>query len=713
MKLVDPDHRKGGYNQPQRPYICGLSSQGRPCDRGPNHRGKCPGGSACQPIMKGYRFQCTRSKAFGGPCEDGPAPDGSCSHPNPTCTPEASQRLLRTRIIKTSLVASVLVCIGILGSGFGRTFMFPGKLISAHSALDQRCESCHSSAEQGLSAALLRASHSSVQDDSELCLNCHDKGHQPFYAHGLDPRVLAQMHPEYASNPNKSAQLYCASCHRDHRGRDFPSAQLDNAKCQACHSVKIDDFESDHPSFHDYPNDHPPAIVFDHVLHQNQHFPERETRFTCDSCHLETAAFNMSVESFDATCRDCHDGDIRGVNLAGEPGVLVWSAPGLDVETLEEAGLNVGDWPAYGDLELSPFQRHFLPPSAETDLLVWDQVDLLDLSAATTEQLQAVQRTALNLKRQLANVLHSGQAALVDKVHSTQIAHRLGGLSEVVLKDAIQQWFPDLLTEAALIDQSKPLPASQANRSTTSAPKTPAPADDDLLLDSDDLGDDLLGGDDLLSSDDLNTDDLFGSGDDSLGDDLFGDNSQQPETSSLPEVSGSAWSSYGGWYRRGDGLYYRPASHQDAFMRSWLDALANSPALNGNLMQAKGAGACAKCHSIAGAEGQKRIAWQPYLGKGGRGFTRFSHKPHLDDPRLDCITCHKVDSENDYLGSLALRGSSFEANFKPIPASTCQTCHQTDLVRDDCLTCHNYHANRFSLTSPTSNIPAPTTPAGP
>jgi len=67
------------YERPNQPWLCGLADEGASCPTGPGRRGRCPGASACHPLLEGDRWVCNRSPARGGPCENGPSPDGSCS----------------------------------------------------------------------------------------------------------------------------------------------------------------------------------------------------------------------------------------------------------------------------------------------------------------------------------------------------------------------------------------------------------------------------------------------------------------------------------------------------------------------------------------------------------------------------------------------------------------------------------------------------------
>jgi hypothetical protein len=93
-----------------------------------------------------------------------------------------------------------------------------------------------------------------------------------------------------------------------------------------------------------------------------------------------------------------------------------------------------------------------------------------------------------------------------------------------------------------------------------------------------------------------------------------------------------------------------------------------------------------------------------------KGFTRFSHAPHL--LQLKCNECHQLTSEPS---EDAMRGKTRLANwsqaeeahqaassvdlvgqsdFAPIGRSTCIQCHRQDQASSSCTTCHAYHVDQ-------------------
>ncbi len=683
MKLQSLKHRDFPYERPDRTWVCGRKREGEPCFKGPNHRGVCPGGFACQPKMKGYRYLCARSSPAGGPCEKGPNPDGTCCLPNPVCQPELSMRAKRGRLVWGAIATTLLAFVVIMAAGFGLAFISPGPLSSVHADIESNCQSCHSTMDGGFQAALLNGLNSNAIHDGQKCLRCHDLGTHSFAVHSLSDQFLSQE-PETRWRGTKHAKLACATCHVDHRGRQHDPRDVSETTCDACHQTKIDDFNSDHPSFTDYPYSEFTSVAFDHVLHENKHFPEQSTPFDCLSCHQTIDSGAMGTITFDKSCVSCHAQDIKGLSQSGEPGLLVWSAPGLDIETLEEKGFNVGDWPPYSDLTMSPFQRSMVDVSEE-DLKVWVSIDLLDLLDADDEELKAIQRVALKIKKTTFDIQQQGHLAFRNGPNTLDPTF-FGGLPEASFKEAAADWFPRLESEMELWKQGKQLPAAAPVPANKTAKSDIAkPLENDSILGGDDLGD--LLSDDLLGDSDL-SDDILG------GDLLDPDLSNVTETNQSPAPAQSSdWVAEGGWYQRNEGLYYRPAVHRDLFIKSWLELLAHDrdPKSLKKLFSEKSPGACIKCHGVRESENGSQITWQPKTKKTTHALTHFDHGPHVGGSALACATCHITDPDSEFLDSFYTTDDKRLSNFAPVNIDTCKGCHEPGGVRRSCLTCHAYH----------------------
>lgn len=89
-----------------------------------------------------------------------------------------------------------------------------------------------------------------------------------------------------------------------------------------------------------------------------------------------------------------------------------------------------------------------------------------------------------------------------------------------------------------------------------------------------------------------------------------------------------------------------------------------------------------------------RVNWQSVTrNPAQRGFTKFSHSPHLIQPGLrDCFQCHQIDPEKSNAASfIGFDPTSFESNFVPIQVANCASCHREGSTTNSCTTCHNYH----------------------
>ncbi|MDQ8699763.1 cytochrome c3 family protein [Hyphomicrobium sp. LHD-15] len=186
----------------------------------------------------------------------------------------------------------------------------------------------------------------------------------------------------------------------------------------------------------------------------------------------------------------------------------------------------------------------------------------------------------------------------------------------------------------------------------------------------------------------------------------------EPQTRVAPvisiesDVDPESWAEYGGWYRQDFAIFYRPTGHKDKFIYSWLfltgpqapkgdagPAAAVFDALTGKDAQ----GSCAKCHSVDEIQGKGRVVnFSPPSAKSKKGrFTSFIHEPHfgLLETR-GCLSCHELEKGSPYLKSYEQGNpQNFASNFGAVKKDLCQTCHTSNMARQDCLLCHKYHVN--------------------
>ena len=577
---------------------------------------------------------------------------------------DVSRRVRRRLLIAGG--GTALGALLLLGSPAGPRLAIPGELSSQHALLREDCGACHTSGFGATKGPL----HGFVVSENSLeeaanCQGCHDLGRHALQTHGIaKPTLEAQTREvqQRLNAPNArapqarrlapsadSGEFSCATCHREHRGREFQLTAHSDMRCQTCHAQRFVSFTEGHPELGRYPYRRRLRIAFDHRSHLQRHFPQAKGEAapdSCTDCHASQDG-SMETRSFEQGCASCHADEIGGFGRADESGIAFIGLPAVDLLALEDAGIEVGPWPADADVAegvLTPFAFLLLTASAQTerDLEAVADLDWLDLSDANPGQLASMGRLLGQVKKLLLELETGGHDALRERlsaalrrdVPTSELAALSGVLSRDVVRNALQAWLPQLETRS---DMGEP----------------------DLALD-----------------DEVEED----------------------------------WSVAGGWYLNSQdfSIRYRPTGHGDAFLRAWLELAANAdptkPAsreLLTSLSDPEAAGRCAKCHSID-AEGDKRVAinWRASGGirdEHAKPLVRFSHSAHL--PLLDdrgCRTCHVLDSEaGDFYRAYEQNDARvFTSAFQAMERETCATCHSAQSASSSCLTCHTYHAVR-------------------
>ncbi|NNF45067.1 MAG: hypothetical protein HKO59_07900 [Phycisphaerales bacterium] len=141
VRLQQFGHRASRYEQPNPKWVCGWAAEGNPCRLGPDGKGRCPaaGQALCEPRRDGDRWLCARPELYGGVCEDGPRPDGSCCRPRPEqplCQPRLSWRARRGRLSASCVAVTIGLLALALQSDWGYPFISPGPLMSAHAVVE-------------------------------------------------------------------------------------------------------------------------------------------------------------------------------------------------------------------------------------------------------------------------------------------------------------------------------------------------------------------------------------------------------------------------------------------------------------------------------------------------------------------------------------------------------------------------------------------------
>ncbi len=644
---------RGDYDRPNRQWNCGLEIAGTPCSAGPTCHGKCPSLGECVPIRQGDRWVCNRGENRGGPCEHGPHPDGRCCRTQ-TCKPTRSLRAIRGRWLRGAAIFTVGVVLILIGTSRRNELLVPGPLTSHHAQViaradwENRCASCHPGA-NGPAADWLRTAIGGADGpgQSALCLKCHQDlatpGAEPMLAHGLPASAFPNRSAPVESSLvgltslgqpahglSASDPVACAACHQEHHGADHDLAAITDARCQACHTERYESFADGHPEFGMWPTTRRTRIRFNHASHKTTHYTKANKGFDCRACHLADETGDLTVRTdYHNSCAECHDADLV---RSFDDGLPFLSLPTIDRERLAEAGIELPAWPPQVDGDFDGDVSPFTKLLLASDPKASEAIRTLgaDFSFFDIDSDSPEQVEAAGVLVEAINGLLND---LQEEGHNA-ITARLERLTT---------------SQAKTADQVAGMPLELIDRlQRTWFGGEPAPRPFDAIEDR------RVGG---------------------------------------------------GWYLDDEQLTlgYRPSGHDDPLIRSWLDAIVSLPDDQAELRDAclaeftrPGApGGCFECHSLeTGPDNRLTINWR---GRDRldepRGFTRFSHRPHLVQPELfDCSHCHQIDPTAELSTSCSgMDPSQFTSEFVPVRKNDCTSCHRPHAAGDSCTQCHNYH----------------------
>jgi predicted CXXCH cytochrome family protein len=202
-----------------------------------------------------------------------------------------------------------------------------GPLTSAHAAYESDCAACHGGG--GSSRGVVDAT----------CRDCHERRG--------DPEVYT-LAAHWSASPADQrrdplpAEIACAACHLEHRGRRAEIARVADSLCLGCHD--FGSFSTRHPEF-DFAADGIPdsdTLTFPHSHHVNEVMRRRslaDPESACLACHEPSSAGGgFRPIDFDRHCSSCHlTATVRTPPLPVTPVASAASAdnPALGVETLE------------------------------------------------------------------------------------------------------------------------------------------------------------------------------------------------------------------------------------------------------------------------------------------------------------------------------------------------------------------------------------------
>jgi len=532
--LQERDYKNSKYVRPNQPWVCGWASEGHPCEVGPDGRGRCRATAECRPVMIGDRFVCTRSELQGGKCSDGPLPDGSCCTKIVKCHPVRSWRAKRKAMGYWLTALTVGIILLFVGGVNPASFVDPGPLTFQHSQVKD-CAGCHTAFKDGASSWPHKAfAESSESVDSKLCVGCHQFGTDSFAPHSISKTQLASLSksaapassnsmpwiPKLASvtmKPNADgAELFCMTCHQEHHGAGSDLKKMSNQRCQACHTSAFKNLSNGHPSFGKYPYERRTRIQFDHTSHIGNHFVEKKYKAIapteCKTCHEpDIMGDSMSVVGFEKPCAACHLDQIQGEGRATAKGIAIFAVPGLDVATLREKNVGIGQWPEDPDGGSTPFMEFLLAGNSDYKAAkkTLGDIDFMDLGEATKPQLKAIENYAWAIKGLLFDLATEGvpafgkmlEASMGRKLSNTELGLLTGLIQPDAVLGAQRAWFPKLFADVTKHRDGEVVPVPAEEDSPTGG----SGKDDILVAAKDDIlsggKDDILSGkkDDILS----------------------------------------------------------------------------------------------------------------------------------------------------------------------------------------------------------------------
>jgi hypothetical protein len=665
MREPGNDYSANQYERPNQPWVCGLADTGQSCPAGPSARGRCPAMAECAPLRNGDRWECNRSQLRGGPCDIGPSPEGGCGRVL-KCRPTRSLRTVRGRFVRACAFLTVGAAIIGLSANWRDRAIAPGPLARQHAQLMERsgaaanCAACHAAAEQNVAGwmASLVVARGDRSSQSQLCMKCHAKTistELALAAHNVPVDLLQRVSDGGVRQAvaTEGRSIACSACHREHHGTQVNLTAIDNVACQSCHRQRFESFATDHPDFGIWPYERRTRIAFNHASHRDKHFAEKKKSFDCSACHTEDATGKVQLTaSYEATCATCHD---EKISTRVARGVPMLSLPTMDVAALHAAGFEVGAWPkgATGDFDgrLPPVMKLLLaadPAAAVAMAKLGPDFDFQDVNPKDREQLGACAALATATRSLSAELAESADATIRTRlqkvlgrsISDSQVRTLVGGLSADTLRTAVDGWFAG--TKLGTVVAS----------ATTVANVNPA-------------------------------------------------------TSKLKnERTPIVFAPVGTWFRDEGSLSirYRPSAHADPVLATWLTVLAETPDLNQRpvaaamfkeLSKPNSPGLCASCHSVErNAQNQLTINWRAYDRTAEpRGFTKFSHGPHLLLPPLaDCTHCHTIDDKaSSAIAYTDFDPARFVGDFAAMSKRQCAECHTAKAAGNACQKCHNYH----------------------
>lgn len=166
----------------------------------------------------------------------------------------------------------------------------------------------------------------------------------------------------------------------------------------------------------------------------------------------------MKVKPFAESCAACHLGQIVGTERAtGPKGVSMLMLPGVDVATFREKKIDIGKWPDESEAELSSLMKLLIGRTEKGRKILADtnELDLLDLTQATPEQITQVGNLVWEVKYLFHALTNSGTTDILKQLDSEEqtpidkqlLTNLTASMPRDVLIGALRDWLPGLAEE--------------------------------------------------------------------------------------------------------------------------------------------------------------------------------------------------------------------------------------------------------------------------
>ena len=210
----------------------------------------------------------------------------------------------------------------------------------------------------------------------------------------------------------------------------------------------------------------------------------------------------MENKGYEPMCSSCHEGDILGTTRASGPkGIDFLAVPGLDIATLNERGIDIGQWPEDSEAEMTVFLKAILATEPKGAGIVRNvaDLDLLDLSEAGEADLANVKALAWSVKtllRRLETVQLSKAIKQLPKnadgsdIDHEQLARLSGFMSHDVIMSGNKEWFSQLSDDLRQFGKGESTASfallnaeqdAEPNDDASQAPSTPDPVPDPAI----------------------------------------------------------------------------------------------------------------------------------------------------------------------------------------------------------------------------------------